>query len=83
VWGGTVVLINADMAARRSAALPAGPDWTANELLTLAAQLAHRTGRSQSIQVYGIAAAGEGLQDAAGGLRGLGGRPRPQELRRA
>jgi ABC-type glycerol-3-phosphate transport system substrate-binding protein len=61
VWGGTVVLINADMAARRSAPLPAGPDWTANELLTLAAQLAHRTGRSQSIQVYGIAAAGEGL----------------------
>ncbi|NLG36969.1 MAG: extracellular solute-binding protein [Clostridiales bacterium] len=61
VWGGTVVLINADMAARRSAALPDGPGWTAEELLELAAQMEHRTGRSQSIQVYGIAAAGEGL----------------------
>lgn len=61
VWGGTVVLINAEMAARRNAELPGGPDWTAEEMLALAARLAHRTGRSQSVQVYGIAAAGEGL----------------------
>lgn len=70
IWGGEVILINAAMAERRGAALPAGgEDWTAAELLELAGALMHRTGRTKSVQVYGVAAAGESLLSF--GLPGL------------